>query len=59
MAYFGQTPHGLTSGHLSLTVFPSNALFVGQLHAHGLYITIEGSNRLTVVAAARTLAGIS
>jgi hypothetical protein len=70
MAYFAQTAKRLTPGTLSLITFrPSpvekgqknkaRAFRVGQLRTDHLYVTIEGSTRSSVIAAAKALAGIS
>jgi hypothetical protein len=58
MAYFGQTEQRVARGKLALTTFGQSASWVGQLHARGLYVTIEGNARASVIAAAKALARV-
>jgi hypothetical protein len=68
MAYWGQATQHVAPGMLSLTTFASSQVergkpnqgrpfWVGQLHTGRLWVTVEGSDRLSVIRAAQTLAG--
>jgi hypothetical protein len=56
LAYFGQTAQHAAPRTLSLAMF-GRTFWVGQLRIGRLFVTIEGTARGPVVAAARALAG--